>query len=83
MPEQQPQSNKPSRLKIIYKALQELGLGQLGLYALYQLELRSGYLRRLTKNPSVGIADLAGVAPQRLFSIPGRQALAQVLGDNG
>jgi len=83
MPTQQPQPNQLSRLRIFSKVLQELGPGQLGLYALYQLELRSGYLRRATKNPSAGAGDLASVAPQRLFSVPGRQAVAHVLGEKG
>ena len=76
-------SNQPSRLKIIFKALRELGLAQPGLYALYQLELHSGYLRWATKNPSQAAAGQAGAASQRLFSIPGSQVLAQVLGESG
>ena len=83
MADQQSQSKQPSRLQIIFKALQELGPTQAGLYALSPLELRSGYLRRATKNPSVGAGDLAGAALQQLFPVPGRQILAPVLGDNG
>ena len=83
MPDQQPHSNQPSRLKIIFRALRELGPLQPGLLALYQLELRSGYLGWATKNPPATAADLAGSAPQRLLPIPGRQVLAQVIGERG
>jgi len=40
------------RLNIGLKALRELGLPQLSLYAFYQLGLRSGHYRRLTPTPS-------------------------------
>ena len=39
------------RLPLGLKALHELGAPQLGLYALYQLGLRSGHYRRLTASP--------------------------------
>lgn len=83
MPDQQPPPIQLSRLNTLIKALQELGPGQLGSYALYLLELRSGWLRYATKNPSVSASNNADIAPQPLFSVPGRQALAQVLGQNG
>jgi hypothetical protein len=83
MPDQQSSPAQPSRLRILLKALQELGPGQSGLYALYQLELRSGYLRQTTKNPPQRAGDLAGATPQRLLSIPGRLELQQVLGEAG
>ncbi len=83
MPDQPPQPRGLSRLKFIFKALQELGLAQPVLYALYQLELRSGYLGWATKNPPLAAGDLSGAVAPGLFPLPGRQVLAQVLGEPG
>lgn len=45
------------KLHRVYTALRELGLRQLGWYAIYQLGLRSGHYRRVTPPPPV---DLPG-----------------------
>jgi hypothetical protein len=42
------------RLSLALKALRQLGPAQLGLYALYQLGLRAGYYRRITRRPVSG-----------------------------
>ncbi len=83
MPDQPPPSRGLSRLRIIFKALQELGLTQPALYALYRLELRSGYLGRATSNPALRVAGRDGAVSPGLFPLPGREVLAQVLGEQG
>ncbi len=72
------------KLSIVWKALRELGLQQVGDYALYQLQLRSGYLGWRTRD-SRWESDLSPeayhLAP--LLRLPDRNVLAILLGDQG
>jgi hypothetical protein len=70
------------RLSISIKALRELGPRQLGLYAWYQLALRTGFLRGQTADRQ---PESSGNGQQFTFSrpfhsMPARQDLAAVLG---
>jgi hypothetical protein len=70
------------RLYIGLKALRELGLRQLSLYALYQLGLRSGHYRRVTPSPR----QAEGVYPYRLhpvIKLPDPDQLTALLGNSG
>ena len=80
--------DRPSRIGTFFKALRELGPGQLSLYALYQLELRSGYLKsatdsRVVEKAGLPGADLPGTEQSHLFQKPEPGDLAQVLGADG
>ncbi len=69
----------PSLSRLFYVVAQ-VGLRQLSLYALYRLALRSGYYRRLSARgarlPSRGESF-------PLFSVPSREALLRILGEEG
>ncbi len=72
------------KLSIAWKALRELGLQQVGDYALYQLQLRSGYLGWRTRD---GQRE-SGLTPEAyhlapLLRLPDRNVLAVLLGDHG
>jgi hypothetical protein len=78
--------NSPiQRIRLALKAVRQLGFQQAGLYAAYQLELRSGYLRWRTpvrQSPAGSSKQpLAAAAP--LFSIPDHAALTAVMSDRG
>jgi hypothetical protein len=69
-----------SRLILIFKAIRELGPRQLGLYAWYQVILRTGYLRWRTRNPK----KEAGVRNQvSVFLLPNRNELLEIMGEDG
>ena len=73
-----------SRLSTIYKALQELGPKQVGLYGWYQFGLYSGYLRWATNSALHKVE----AHPERLqfnplLEIPGQDDLISVLGEAG
>jgi hypothetical protein len=79
-----------NRFLLALKALRELGPGQLGLYVLYQLGLRSGHYRRVTSDQRPVISDRATatrISPYELQSglmiLPSRDELNAVLGDQG
>ncbi len=63
------------------KSLAQLGFQPLGLYALYQLGVRTGHYRRL-EAASVRQGDSAG-GLQPLITIPGRPELLRILGEQG
>ncbi|MEW5868009.1 MAG: alginate lyase family protein [Chloroflexota bacterium] len=71
------------RLGLGFKALKELGPRQVGLYALYQLGLRSGYFAWATRSAR----DWRGAEPlilrSGLFPLPDAQELRALLGEPG
>jgi len=71
------------RLAFALKAARELGLGQVGLYAQYQVALRSGWLRRIT--PAYKPKDDQQVQAYEislgLISVPDRERLTRIIGD--
>ncbi|MEW6716590.1 MAG: alginate lyase family protein [Chloroflexota bacterium] len=79
------------RISLVLKALRELGPRQLGLYTLYQLGLRTGYLRWRTpvggKSGGKGV-DPAVEAPDRQYNVyhiltpPCVEELKRVLGEH-
>ncbi len=69
------------RFKTALKATRQLGLGQLGLYAVYRLGLRSGYFRLRTPSGGGGLEIESGSLNLQMFALPAREELAQVLGD--
>ncbi len=64
------------------KIFQQVGARQSGLYAWYQLGLRSGYLRWRTRSPRSGARHPAALAND-LLALPERAALQNLLGDEG
>lgn len=73
--------NVPQRLCLAFKALRELGLQQIGLYAWYQFALRSGSLHRRT--PAGGQHTAGGQKLRlagQLLPLPTREQLAASLG---
>ncbi|MEJ2708348.1 MAG: alginate lyase family protein [Anaerolineales bacterium] len=70
-----------SRAKIFFKALRELGPKQLGLYALYQIGLRSGYLRWRTRSGTKSTQP--HTIQTDLISLPSQLSINAVLGDKG
>lgn len=73
-----------SRFSTGLKALRELGPRQLGLYARYQLSLRTGYLRWQAEAEERRLRRQAPrVSDRFLPNIPSREALAGILGQEG
>jgi hypothetical protein len=70
-----------SRIILTLKALRQLGPRQLGLYGIYRLGLASGHYRRITAHPPPDCA--APGAMRAILPLPGRQALAERLGEAG
>jgi hypothetical protein len=70
-----------SRIQLAFKALRQLGLEQVGLYAWYQVTLRSGYLRWRTpiRKPPQPSGQLQ--IPAGSLRLPSRESLAGVLGE--
>lgn len=72
------------RLKIALKSLRELGPGQVGLYARYQMGLRSGLYRWMTPFQK----PIEDYTPQKfeivsgLIQLPDQDHLAQVIGES-
>jgi len=73
-----------TRIKLAWKALIELGPGQLAQYAWYHVLLRTGYLRRATRDVE-RVAKGSSPSPviRRLFILPPRERLASILGVPG
>lgn len=80
------------RLSLAGKALRELGLRQVGLYAAYQILLRSGYLRWKTeverrKTDDQGRVSKTTAPPSHVLCpilfVPDKDQLTQLLGDEG
>lgn len=72
-----------SRVSVALKALGQLGLTQVALYALYRFGLITGHYRRTTSVPDSqkSNTELSSIVP--LFSLPDRAQLAQTLGEDG
>lgn len=70
------------RARTAYKALRQLGLGQVGPYAVYQLGLRSGLLRRQTP-PAVPPEPAGALDRPADPPLPGREQLCALLGPHG
>ena len=68
-----------NRLLIALKALRQLGLQQVGLYALYKFGLITGHYRRIEKREK----RVDNSALHHLFSFPAREELLSVLGRDG
>ncbi len=70
-----------NRLSIALKAVRQLGLEQVGLYALYKFGLLTGHYRRVTS----GIVNRkwGGTINPSLFPFPSRDELLAVLGKDG
>jgi hypothetical protein len=74
-----------SRFPILYKALRELGPRAMGLYGLYQLQLRSGVLKHRTQASTAAAARQATgkLCAAPLANLPGRTSLETVSGAEG
>jgi hypothetical protein len=74
-----------ARFPILFKALRELGVRPVGLYGLYQLQLRSGVLERRTQATTAAAArEEAGQLYAALLSnLPERDVLEAVCGSDG
>ncbi|KAF0109073.1 MAG: hypothetical protein FD146_117 [Anaerolineaceae bacterium] len=70
---------KLNRLVIAFKALRQLGLQQVGLYALYKFGLMTGHYRRAEEREQR--VEIGGLRP--LFTFPTRDELLAVLGKDG
>ena len=71
-----------NRLYLGLKALRELGPGQLSLYALYQLGLRSGHYRRVTPPPTPSTQPYP-YPLQPVLDLPDPAQLIGLLGETG
>jgi len=79
------------RLQIAIKALHQLGLRPLGLYALYKIGLWTGHYRRITDHrpqtvdhvPSSMAHRPSSVVYRPLFNLPPRDQLLHILGKDG
>ncbi|NTV37956.1 MAG: hypothetical protein HGA82_02020, partial [Anaerolineales bacterium] len=68
-----------NRLLVAFKAARQLGLEQVGLFALYKFGLLSGHYKRVTScRLPVASCELKAVLP-----VPGRDELFAVLGKDG
>jgi len=67
-----------SKFFLLLKALYQLNPRQLGLYALYQVSLRTGYLRWKTRSRRSPVLDF-----HPLFKFSDPAALMSILGDDG
>jgi hypothetical protein len=74
-----------SRFPILYKAWRELGPRAMGLYGLYQLQLRSGVLERRTQASTAAAARRAAgkLCATLLANLPERSSLEIVCGAEG
>lgn len=68
-----------SKIFIAFKYIRQFGLRPLVLYALYKWGLFSGHYKRLTPTDSTPLTP----HPSSLFSLPSREGLQQILGDDG
>ena len=72
-----------SRASLTFKALQELGVTQVALYALYKFGLKTGHYRRVTPVADTLKSNLQFSNLVPLFTLPDRAQLVQTLGENG
>lgn len=74
-----------SRLSLAYKALSELGLQKLGLFALYKVGLKSGYFRWKTGDREQEIEIPSPSAPVfcPLLELPDPVAILEIIGPEG
>jgi len=70
-----------NRFLIVIKAIRQLGLQQVGLYALYKFGLLTGYYRRMTSTKVN--RKWVGTSTHSLFTFPSRDELLAVLGEDG
>jgi len=73
----------PARLVVALKALRQLGLSRVGLYALYHLGLRSSYFRWRTGERQRTTGRHPTTLFPGLFPLPDREQLKGVLGRDG
>ncbi|MBI4732869.1 MAG: alginate lyase family protein [Chloroflexi bacterium] len=73
--------NPFSKLTIALKAARQLGLRQVGLYALYKFGLLTGHYRRVTSR--IENCEWEGTINHSLFTSPSRADLETVLGADG
>jgi hypothetical protein len=73
------------RIFLAFKALQELGLRQVGLYGLYQFGLVSGHYRRqfTVYSEQYTVDRKSGAIRTDLLALPDRDELVKCLGDEG
>jgi hypothetical protein len=71
-----------SGAKIVFKALRELGPKKLGLYALYQAGLKSGYLRWRTRASDKTSTQALSIQTD-LITLPAQLSINAVLGEKG
>ena len=72
------------KYSIAWKALRELGLQPVGYYALYQFQLRSGYLSWRTRDGQrAGRLPLEAYHLAPVLSLPDRSTLTDLIGDQG
>jgi hypothetical protein len=70
-----------NRLLIALKAVSQLGIEQVGLYALYKIGLLTGHYRRVTSAASN--SKWEGTIAHSLFTFPARDELLAALGKDG
>jgi hypothetical protein len=72
-----------SRFTFAIKAIHQLGLTQVGLFGVYKFGLVTGHYRRVTPKLDTrnSTLELSNIVP--LFSLPSRDQLLEVLGDDG
>jgi hypothetical protein len=70
-----------SRFSILFKALGELGVRQVGLYGLYQLQLRSGWLERSTQAAKASTTGHLRAIP--LVNLPANRSIEAACGTAG
>ena len=73
-----------SRFSVVLKALRQLGITQVALYAIYKLGLKTGHYRLLTEtHRSLTIKTDPQFTVHGLFTPPNRKRLEQILGEDG
>lgn len=73
-----------SRANIVAKVVFQLGPAPLALYALYRLGLKTGYYKRVeNRELQTSHRFSAPLLSTHLFSLPGREALLRIIGENG
>ena len=73
------------RLSVAIKALRELGLAPLGLYAVYQIGLTTGHYRRQLSSSQKRLEQLNSASALKIYpclpGLPDRDEMARLLGD--
>ena len=67
------------KLHHAFKLARQLGPIQVALYALYKFGLKTGHYRRIESRE----LETSDLLPKHLFSLPDRDQLAQILGEDG